>query len=136
MASKNSDYGLRSYWEGRFEKEDHYEWLGSYEDIIPSMRSAIAAALSTVKSRKRADVLLVGCGNSNFSAKLAAEYTAMRVTSIDFSNTVIENMRIKYPDLIWKVADMTDMREFLDSHFDVVIDKAACDALVTNEGDP
>ena len=137
MAQHNSDYGKREYWESRFEDEEHYEWLGSYEEMEPSIRKDLVGAISERASLKRkVDVLLVGCGNSNFSAKLAAHYPRTRITSIDFSETVIANMKKKYPDLDWKVMDMCNMHEFSNACFDIVIDKAACDALVTDEGDP
>jgi ubiquinone/menaquinone biosynthesis C-methylase UbiE len=35
----------------------------------------------------------------------------------------------------WKVMDMTNMEEFEDNSFDMVIDKAAMDALTSCEGD-
>jgi hypothetical protein len=49
--------------------------------------------------------------------------------SIDFSPVVIEHMKIKHPDLNWKVMDVRSM-EFSDATFDVAIDKATLDAML------
>jgi len=81
-------------------------------------------------------VLLVGCGNSTFSHDLYSDGVGT-VTSLDYSEVVINSMREKHPEtqtLKWVVGDMTDL-SFPPSTFDVVIDKAAMDALMVNEGD-
>jgi len=55
------------------------------------------------------------------------------VTSIDYSEKVIEAMRVTSPDLKWEVMDMTKL-SFEDGAFDIVIDKAAMDALMVRLG--
>lgn len=79
----------------------------------------------------------MGCGNSSFSADLYdAGFT--NIVNIDFSAAVIDSMRQKHeqqrPSMRWEVMDMTDLK-YEDGVFDVVIDKAAMDALMCDEGD-
>ena len=89
---------------------------------------------------KDSKILVVGCGNSQFSAKMAdAGYTS--IVSCDYSETVVSNMRKKYkdthPDLKWYVADVRHLdRLFERNSFDVVIEKSCLDALLCDEGDP
>lgn len=133
---KNQRYKFRRYWESRFVHEDHYEWLVDFAEVEGLLLGC------GVLSQKQVDssfcspkILVVGCGNSSFSKDLYN--TGLRdVCSIDYSVVVIEKMKLKEPLLQWKVMDMTDMKEFQNNSFDIVIDKAAMDALVTDEGDP
>ena len=122
-------YREQSYWEKRFQSEDEYEWLCKFEDVKEYI-------FRDINFTDR--ILVLGCGNSTFSADLYdAGYS--NVTSVDFSQVVIESMRTKYisshPALKWVVGDVRDLK-LLDSTFDVVIDKACLDALVCDEGDP
>lgn len=54
--------------------------------------------------------------------------------SSDYSKTVITKMRLKYPELEWTISNVKDLKRFPDAHFDVVLDKAMMDLLVTDEG--
>jgi hypothetical protein len=49
------------------------------------------------------------------------------IVNNDFSEVVIENMKLKYkdtaPDMGWLVMDVMDMKELPDASFDVAIDK-------------
>lgn len=77
-------------------------------------------------------VLVTGCGNSNLSAGLRDD--GYLVTSIDFSEVVIQEMRARHPDLTWELMDMTAMR-FPDASFDAVVDKGSLDALMSEDND-
>lgn len=79
-------------------------------------------------------VLVIGCGNSDFSSQLYdAGYP--HITNIDFSTAVIEEMRSKHsttrPSMKWEVADMTTMR--FESPFRCIFDKGALDALFSTD---
>eukprot|EP01039_Chlorochromonas_danica_P000712 gene712-774_t len=124
----NHVFKLQSYWEGRFKKEESYEWLVSWKTVENLL-------LPYLHPTDR--ILVVGCGNSPFSADL---YDAgfHQITNIDFASSVIERMQTIHetirPEMKWMVMDMTDLT-FPNESFDVVIDKAAMDALVVDEGD-
>ena len=125
----NTQFQKKEYWEERFAEEPEYDWLVSFAAIEPHVKQLISPDQR---------VLIVGCGNSTLSADMyAAGYT--NIVNIDFSAVVIDCMATKHADLTdmsWRTMDMTKMDGFGDGEFDVVLDKAAMDAIVTNEGDP
>jgi SAM-dependent methyltransferase len=95
-AGSNKEYGESEYWDDRFDKEPSYEWLLTFKEVASQMTPLL-------KSSDK--ILIVGCGNSNFSADLYdAGFT--NVVNIDFSTIVIDNMREKNqdrPGMEWKV---------------------------------
>lgn len=131
----NQEYGTHKYWEHRFQTETSFEWLLSFEQLRHQLEPILQdehGDPSTVR------ILVVGCGNSPFSADLYdAGYT--NIVNIDYSATVIQHMQEKHAVdrslMQWRVMDMTDLSSFSDASFDVVLDKAAMDALLTKEGD-
>ena len=124
----NSVFKKKDYWETRFQSEDSYEWLVSYENV----RSYLE--MSVKKSDK---ILVVGCGNSPFSNDLY-DGGFENIVNIDFSAVVIEKMAIENgdtrPKMQWICMDMLQL-DFPDASFDVVIDKAAMDAIMVDEKD-
>ena len=123
-------YTKKDYWEYRFSKEDSYEWLCPYE----SFKDLVASYLPDKSTR----ILLVGTGNSSLPAALADD-GYLNIIATDYSNAVVDRMRNKmhdsHPIIAWAVADMTDLRDFGDQSFDVVLDKAAMDAILADGGD-
>lgn len=97
LPKSNTDYGQRQYWDERFSNEDQYEWLVSYSDVAQQLAPFLSAD-------KR--ILVVGCGNSSFSADL---YDAgyRQICSLDYSRVVIEEMRKqnqeKHSEMEWVV---------------------------------
>ena len=96
----NADYGTQAYWEERFAQEDAYEWLIKFKDVERQLCCLIPSHASRI--------LVVGCGNSDFSSDLY-DSGFRHIVNIDFSETVIENMRCKNaitrPLMEWKVRD-------------------------------
>jgi len=69
----------------------------------------------------------VGAGNSDMSSRLYdAGYT--NLVNIDISESVIKDMRVRYPKMVWEVMDATKMT-YTDDSFDLAIDKGTIDAL-------
>mgnify|MGYP003974429777 CR=1 FL=1 len=126
----NSRYREKDYWNKRFATEEKYEWLCSYIDVKEYIVRDILPS---------DNILVLGCGNSTFSADLH-DNGFKNVTSVDFAPNVIKAMKIKYEashkSLIWQVEDVRNLNGIKDDTFDVVIDKACLDALVCDEGDP
>jgi SAM-dependent methyltransferase len=127
-AQSNSVFKLQSYWEERFKKEERYEWLASWQAVAKQLLPYL---------QPHHNILVVGCGNSSFSADLY-EAGFHNITNIDFASSVIERMTIVHaeacPLMQWLAMDMTQL-SFPPHSFDVVLDKAAMDALVVDEGD-
>lgn len=68
-----------SYWEERFAVEASYEWLANFNALQPALERLLPP------KHRKPKLLLVGCGNSNFSADLFdAGWTD--ITSTDFSH--------------------------------------------------
>lgn len=144
LPRNNREYGTKEYWENRFVAEESYEWLLSYQQLAPQLEPILlkyataAAAVNGCSDKAAVRILVVGCGNAPFSADLYdAGYT--NITNIDYSDTVICAMRKLHhkqrPGMQWHVMDMCDMHALPDASFDVVIDKAAMDALMTADGE-
>jgi len=68
-------------------------------------------------------MLVLGCGNSTLSYELS-QLGFTDITSIDYSPTVIERMKVKYstlPGLNWAVVDMRNMSLFPDQSFEFIL---------------
>jgi len=121
----NQDFAQREYWEERFKEEEEYDWLCEYAALEPHL-------MHHLKGRPNTRILVIGCGNSTFSASL---YDAgfHNITNIDFAPSVIERMTREHsklrPEMAWIVMDMLAMTSFDDSAFDMVIGKGSLDAL-------
>lgn len=129
LPRSNSDFHEKAFWENFFLErgQEAFEWYGEFSDIVEHVLRSI---------RPASRVLVIGCGNSNFSASLY-DRGFHQITNLDFSPLVIDEMRSKNsekrPDMEWEVGDMTDMRDlYMDGSFDVVFDKGALDALVSD----
>jgi SAM-dependent methyltransferase len=124
----NSVFKKKDYWEERFQSEDSYEWLVSFDHVRSRLETFVKASDK---------ILVLGCGNSPFSNNL---YDAgfENIVNIDFSAVVIEKMAIenaeKRPKMQWICMDMLQL-DFSDASFDIVIDKAAMDAIMVDEKD-
>jgi len=124
----NFSYSSKEYWDERFSEEDEYEWLMSFDDVKDQIMPYF---------NKQNRILIIGCGNSSFSADLYDDGFE-NISNIDFSSKVISNMSRKNSNrfkMKWFVMDMTDMIGFEDESFDCVIDKAGMDGLLSNEVD-
>ena len=154
LPRNNKEYGTKEYWEHRFLTEESFEWLLSYIQVRHQLEpifqqychieqkehddQAVTSAPAHYDfDKSRVRILVVGCGNAPFSCDLYDDgYT--NIVNIDYSGTVIQNMQQLHstsrPNMQWIVMDMT-RNTFSNASFDVVIDKAAMDAIMTKERD-
>ena len=87
-ASHNTDFGKVDYWEKRFEVEEEYDWLLTFNQLKCTLLPYLE---DETYGGKRARILLVGVGNSTFSADLYdAGFT--NLVNVDYSSVVIEKM--------------------------------------------
>lgn len=119
----------KSYWDERFTGEKEYDWLTGFAGIEVLLRKHV---------RTSDRILVVGCGNSTLSRDMY-DSGFTQLTNLDFSAVVIDAMAAQHancgPTMRWVVGDMMDMKDIADGSFDVVLDKAAMDALLVDEGD-
>lgn len=127
IASDNKLYKTKEYWNERFQKEVSYDWLLTYQEIKLSI-------LKYLNPNQR--ILIIGCGNSNFSSELYDD-GFHNIVNIDFSQVVIERMKelnqTIRSEMTWLEMDMCELT-FENNIFDVIIDKASMDALLVDEG--
>ena len=124
-----NDFKTRQYWDGFFRERGNqaFEWYGTFGDVA----SLISRHIIGRDSR----VMVIGCGNSEFSNELY-DMGYQNIRNLDFSPLVIEEMRSKNADgkrekMSWDLGDMTEMKDYEDASFDVVFDKGALDALMS-----
>ena len=125
------EYGDVSFWETRYKDLDPlsptpiFDWYNNYDAMKPVLVSLI--------TRKEASILHVGCGNSELPERLYDD-GYRRVVSIDVSPAVVRFMakrnKERRPELRFDACDVTDLSEFNDDDFDVVIDKGTLDSIV------
>jgi len=122
----------RAYWDTFFRerKQEAFEWYGTYEELRPFVAKTVEGS----KGKQRERMLVIGCGNSDFSTELYCKGGYHRVTNVDFSAPVIDEMQRKTqvlcPKMEWKVMDVTTMSQELGAaSFDVVLDKGTLDAI-------
>ena len=81
-------------------------------------------------------ILMLGCGNANFSADLYDD-GYKNITNVDISSVVIQQMieknKSERPEMTWQVMDITDMSAFATDSFDIAIDKSTIDALLCGD---
>ncbi|GES86083.1 S-adenosyl-L-methionine-dependent methyltransferase [Rhizophagus clarus] len=125
------EYRTKEYWEKRYSKEPSeisFDWFKTYKELKPLFDVHLP--------NKNVSILMLGCGNSTLSEDMYDD-GYHNITNIDFSETVIENMRIRCKDrtgMTWLIMDIRELN-FLDKTFDIVIDKGTMDALMCDEGD-
>ncbi|KAL9642965.1 hypothetical protein ABK040_010657 [Willaertia magna] len=122
-------YGDKQYWDGRYKKDaEPFEWFQRYSGIQHVVKKYLYG--------KDRNILNLGCGTSELPRELF-EDGYKKITSIDFSDYVIEVMKKRYKD---KSDDLKffsmDARQlsFPPSSFDAVIDKGCLEAVMCSEG--
>merc|ERR1711907_437420 len=122
-------YGNLGYWEARYRGDPTkvaFDWYLTYnglqEVLVPHLRETDR-------------ILVVGCGVSRMPAQLYDD-GYHNVTSIDIAPTAIRMMQEEYKGrkgMEWHHMDVR-MLDFPSELFNVVIDKAVSDAMLTGEG--
>ncbi|CAO1618956.1 unnamed protein product [Sympodiomycopsis kandeliae] len=124
----------QEYWDQRYAKEEGntYDWFKKFDDIKHVILPHIP--------NKDAKILELGCGNSTITPGLhSMGYT--NLTSIDFSPTLISQMRSQFPQITFHCLDIRDLLSPSSlsligplSSYDLIIDKGTLDALVAEKG--
>jgi ubiquinone/menaquinone biosynthesis C-methylase UbiE len=129
LPTTRSEFHSKKYWDDFFKKRNEaFEWYGNYNEFSLFLLEEIL---------KEDKLLVIGCGNSNISSKLY-ENGYENIINLDFSSTVINEMKIKNSSksrMTWIVGDMTNMTDIPSHSIDIVFDKGALDALLSDDSE-
>ncbi|KAH8676853.1 S-adenosyl-L-methionine-dependent methyltransferase [Tricladium varicosporioides] len=121
------------YWDERYREEstgltstqsESFEWFRHFTQLQPFFEKHLPPSSSGCQ------ILHLGCGKSTLTADLHALGYTQQI-SVDFSQVVIEAMKLKYADLqtLWEVMDVRELRVPTRS-IDVAIDKGMLDTFL------
>ena len=151
LPADHSEFRSKQYWNDFFVKRQAttgaagetvstFEWYGEWSDVQEIVTAYVPLAASDAAAGDH--TLVIGCGNSTTSEEMFAQ-GYRRVTSIDFSDIVIAEMREKTQGVVraeaaaaaWLRFEKMDMLNmtFEAAHFNMVFDKGALDALMSDE---
>ncbi len=118
------EYARANFWEDRYvENGGFFDWYAEFPELKVSF--------DEYGIEKEDKILMVGCGNSKLSDQMY-QNGYQNIVNIDISPTVIEQMKGKFPYMVWEVMDATKMT-YPDGDFDVIIDKGTLDALISGK---
>lgn len=135
LNKKKTEYHSHEYWENRYDwYEQEMDWYQGFDKLNTDFN--IETILKAkYPNKKKCKILELGCGNSSLAYDLyQTGYT--NISSIDFSNIIIQRMKKKYADtsIRFMAVDFTKMNEvFSKEEFDVIIEKAGLDSIATKE---
>ncbi|KAL7550737.1 hypothetical protein ACHAWF_013956 [Thalassiosira exigua] len=97
-------YDSVDYWDDRYGSDkEPFEWYQNYEGVrhfltpkylCQPKRGGESDSRKSLASR----ILNVGCGNSRVGEGLLSEHGQREITNVDFSSTVVNQMKAKYTD--------------------------------------
>ncbi|KAI9261482.1 hypothetical protein BDA99DRAFT_511471 [Phascolomyces articulosus] len=147
MAVKAVPFHSKAYWESRFDKENHFEWLSTWS----ALHSHIEPYLDPNEP-----ILHLGCGNSTMAFDVA-DSGYPYVVNVDYAQNVIQHMKSitdtqRYPHISWRAADclqpigkqlleedeavVTDDNDATKNvEYTVVIDKSLIDCIACGDTD-
>ncbi|XP_063702286.1 eEF1A lysine and N-terminal methyltransferase homolog [Culicoides brevitarsis] len=128
LPKTTSEFGSTKYWDQFFKARGKaaFEWYGEYPELCGILHKYI---------KPKDDILVVGCGNSKLSADLY-DVGIKKIVNVDISATVINQMlkaNRSRSEMQWLQGDVTQMKEFNEETFSVVLDKGTLDALMTDD---
>ncbi|KAK3666386.1 hypothetical protein LTR22_002690 [Elasticomyces elasticus] len=114
------------YWDKRYAANDddakRYDWLRNFETLKPFLLTHLPTPETNPK------ILHLGSGNSTLPIDLS-DLGYKDQTAVDFSATVIANMKSAHPSIEWMKMDIRHLT-FEAESFDICIDKATLDAML------
>jgi len=116
-------YGRLSYWKERYSNDDNpFDWMSSYDEL----RNTLSPLLREAAGDPSKSILIAGCGNASFSSDLFYD-GYHNIVNIDYCDVVIQQQKMKYPEMQWRVMNALCMDEFDDGQFDFIVDKSLSD---------
>ena len=136
LKKKAKEYYKQEYWENRYSwYTQEMDWYTNFAKINKDF--LIEEILKEkFPNKNNCKILEMGCGNSTMAFELS-KLGYSDITSIDFSPTVITQMKEKYklvPSLKYLCVDFYRLEQFFSSHeFDIIIEKAGLDSIAVRE---
>lgn len=124
LPQERGEFASKDYWDDFFRKRGAkaFEWYGEYPQLCGLLHKYI---------KPKDTILNIGCGNSKLSADVY-DRGVENITNVDISEIVIKQMKESNkfrPNMKWEVGDVTDLNNYSDDNFSVVLDKGTLDAL-------
>ncbi|KAI9309517.1 hypothetical protein BJ944DRAFT_258378 [Cunninghamella echinulata] len=139
--TKTRPYDSKEYWEERFHKEDHYDWLFSWNSI----KDYLLPYISIGGDHNSNPILHLGCGNSLLAFDMA-DSGYQHIVNIDYAEGVINKMETltnekkspQYQQLKWIAADCLNDLESLPKiypieKYNIAIEKSLLDTIATGD---
>jgi len=129
-------YATQAYWDEAYSGKrygESFDWYGAWQE--PGMTGQSLGDILRPFLAKDAEILVLGCGNSNMSALMYSE-GFHHISNVDVADAVIEQMKTRYGhlrEMSWQTMDATALT-FANKSFDVVIEKGLFDALFAGTG--
>ncbi|KAI8074269.1 uncharacterized protein B0P05DRAFT_156122 [Gilbertella persicaria] len=126
----------KAYWESRFEREKHFEWLLTWDDVKPIIEPFI---------QEQQDILHLGCGNSELAFQIVDSGYTNTIVNVDYAENVIEHMKTvtqqrenpAYAGISWISGDcLNHLQSCLPQpEYAVLIDKSLVDTIACGDDD-
>ena len=118
---ENKDFSNVSYWNQYYtDNTEQFDWFQPWEFFKKYLCNRVTLG---------GNALNVGCGNSTLGKDLLEHFD--KIVNIDYSQTVIDQMKDKYkdiPNLEWITTDCLKI-ELEEQFFDCIFDKGTFDCL-------
>ncbi|PWN32276.1 uncharacterized protein FA14DRAFT_162445 [Meira miltonrushii] len=130
---RNEEFQTREYWDKRYASEapeEDFDWFKTYAELKP--------ILDELVPDRNARILMLGCGNSTLTIDMVNDGYA-NITNLDYSDILIQKMKIRHPEQDWRTMDVRELSENADQlggaeSWDVILDKGTMDALMAERG--
>ncbi|KAI8345290.1 hypothetical protein EDC96DRAFT_610908 [Choanephora cucurbitarum] len=129
-------FDQKEYWESRFEREKHFEWLLTWDNIKHVIEPYI---------KGHQDILHLGCGNSELAFQMADSGHSNPIVNVDYAGNVIEYMKqvtqerhnSAYANISWITADcLNQLKSYLpQTEYEILIDKSLSDTIACGDDD-
>jgi len=112
------------YWDSRYKKEEHVEWL------LDSQKLGKLVEVASARWGQEVRILHLGCGTSLLPEHLY-KLGFKGVTNIDNSPVCISTMSQRFPHLSFQLMDLSDL-QYGEQSFDMVVEKSTLDTLISD----
>jgi len=136
-SSRQAGFADPQYWDDLYHKrsaDDRFDWYANWDEqvMLPDGRwEQFGNLLRPLLERDAKQILMLGCGNSDLTAKMHRE-GYRDIVNIDISKHLIKGLRAQYmkemPKMQWLVMSVASLK-FDDAAFDVVVEKGTLDAI-------